>query len=138
VASGLTEVGYYEDFGRRVDGVRAGLRALIEGLRADGKTIAAYGAAAKGATLVNTCGLGTDLVEYVVDRNVHKQGLLMPGTHQPILDPSALVERRPDYVLLLAWNFRDEILAQQQAYTDLGGRFIVPVPEPRVLAESDA
>ncbi len=97
------------------------------------RPIAAYGAAAKGATLVNTVGLDTDLVDFVVDRNVHKQGLLMPGTHQPILDPAALVERRPDYVLLLAWNFKDEIMAQQQEYIALGGQFIVPVPEPAIL-----
>jgi len=70
----------------------------------------------------------------VVDRNVHKQGLHMPGTHQPILDPSVLLEDRPDYVLLLAWNFKDEIIAQQRDYLDAGGRFIVPVPTPEVLS----
>lgn len=132
-ASGLTTIDYYRDFATKVEGVRRGLRELIEGLRAQGKTVAAYGAAAKGATLVNTAGLTTDLVSFVVDRNVHKQGLLMPGTHQPILDTSALVEKRPDYVLLLAWNFKDEIIAQQQEYLALGGQFIVPVPEPRIL-----
>jgi SAM-dependent methyltransferase len=132
-ASGLTSLAYYEGFAKRVEHVRTTLRAMLEGLRRDGKTIAAYGAAAKGATLVNTVGLDTDLVDFVVDRNVHKQGLLMPGTHQPILDPSALVERRPDYVLLLAWNFKDEIIAQQQEYVALGGQFIVPVPEPTIL-----
>jgi len=133
VVSGLTTIDYYRDFATKVDEIRRGLRELLEGLRAEGKTIAAYGAAAKGATLVNTCGLTTDLVEFVVDRNVHKQGLLMPGTHQPILDVSALLERKPDYVLLLAWNFKDEIAAQQQEYLAGGGRFIVPVPTPEVL-----
>jgi hypothetical protein len=68
-----------------------------------------------------------------VDRNVHKQGLHMPGTHQPILPPEALLERQPEYVLLLAWNFKDEIMAQQQEYSDRGGRFIVPVPNPMVV-----
>jgi SAM-dependent methyltransferase len=132
-ASGLTSIGYYRDFAEKVDGIRAALRELLEGLRADGKTVAAYGAAAKGATLVNTCGLGTDLVEFVVDRNVHKHGRLMPGTHQPILGVEALLERRPDYVLLLAWNFKDEIAAQQADYLAGGGRFIVPVPTPEIL-----
>jgi SAM-dependent methyltransferase len=132
-ASGLTSIGYYRDFAAMVDGIRTDLRELLEGLRAGGKTVAAYGAAAKGATLVNTCGLGTDLVEFVVDRNVHKQGRLMPGTHQPILGVEALLERRPDYVLLLAWNFKDEIAAQQADYLAGGGRFIVPVPTPEIL-----
>jgi len=135
-ASGLTSLAYYQGFAKRVEHVRTTLHALLEGLRRDGKTIAAYGAAAKGATLVNTVGLDTDLVEFVVDRNVHKQGLLMPGTHQPILDPSELRARRPDYVLLLAWNFKDEIIAQQQEYVALGGQFIVPVPEPAILTGS--
>jgi hypothetical protein len=132
-ASGLTSLAYYQGFAKRVEHVRTALHQLLEGLRRDGKTIAAYGAAAKGATLVNTVGLDTALVDFVVDRNVHKQGLLMPGTRQPILDPSALVERRPDYVLLLAWNFKDEIMAQQQDYIGGGGQFIVPVPEPLIL-----
>jgi hypothetical protein len=127
-----------QDFGGRVERVRSDLRTLVESLRDRGRTVAAYGAAAKGATLLNTTGLGTDLVEFVVDRNTHKQGLLMPGTHQPILDPSALVERRPDYVLLLAWNFKDEILAQQERYAALGGQFIVPVPEPMILTGGGA
>ena len=134
VASGLSTIGYYRDFAEKVETIRRDLRTLLEGLRAEGRTIAAYGAAAKGATLVNCCGLGTDLVEFVVDRNVHKHGKLMPGTHQPILGPEALLERRPDYVLLLAWNFKDEIVAQQREYLAGGGRFIVPVPTPEVLS----
>ncbi len=83
--------------------------------------------------MLNTVGLGTDLVSYVVDRNVHKQGRYMPGTHQLIRDPSALVEDRPDLVLILAWNFASEIMEQQSEYRNLGGSFIVPVPEPVVV-----
>jgi SAM-dependent methyltransferase len=131
---GMTDFGHYEDFGRRVEDLRRDLLALLEGLKRDGKSIAAYGAAAKGSTLVNYCGIGTDLVDFVVDRNTHKQGLLMPGVHIPILDPVALLERRPDYTLLLAWNFRREIAAQQSEYLAGGGRFIVPVPHPEVLS----
>jgi hypothetical protein len=106
---------------------------LLRELRAGGARIAAYGAAAKGGTLLNAVGIGADLVDYVVDRNVHKQGLCMPGVHLPIRAPEVLVEDRPDYLLLLAWNFKDEILRQQDAYRRTGGRFIAPVPRPEVL-----
>lgn len=132
-ATGMTSSGFYRDFARRVETTRTELRDLLGSLRADGKTVAGYGAAAKGATLLNYCGLDRSLVDFVVDRNVHKQGKLMPGTHQPILDTEALLEQQPDYVLLLAWNFADEIIGQQSDYLARGGRFIVPVPTPRVL-----
>ena len=131
--AGLTELGYYEQFGRRVEGIRASLLELLRGLRADGRSVAAYGAAAKGSTLVNYVGIGPELVDFVADRNVHKHGLYMPGTHLPIREPSALLEEQPDYVLLLAWNYRDEVMAQQAEYLARGGRFIVPVPTPEIL-----
>jgi SAM-dependent methyltransferase len=132
-ASGLTTLGYYADFADRVVEVKRRLLELLQGLRSEGKTIAAYGAAAKGATLVNYVGITTDLVDFVVDRNVHKHGRFMPGTHQEVLDPAALLERQPDYVLLLAWNFAKEIAEQQAEYRSRGGQFIVPVPTPRIL-----
>ena len=131
--SGMTEFGYYEHFGRRVDEVRSRLLQLLSDLRAGGKRIAAYGAAAKGSTLINYVGIGTDIVDFVVDRNVHKQGLLMPGQRIPIRDPQALIDEQPDYTLLLAWNFAEEILRQQDEYRRLGGHFIVPVPAPKVV-----
>lgn len=131
--SGLTDFAYYRDFGGRVEQVRRQLRALLERLKGEGARIAAYGAAAKGSTLVNFCGLDSALVEFVVDRNTHKHGLHMPGVHLPIRDTSALLTERPDYVLLLAWNFATEIRAQQQEYTRGGGRFIVPIPTPEIL-----
>jgi len=129
---GLTEREYYAEFGARVDRIRVELRDLLTSLRADGRTIAAYGAAAKGSTLMNYCEIGPELVDFVVDRNVHKHGLHMPGTHQPIGDPALLLERQPDYVLLLAWNYHDEVAAQQAEYLRRGGRFILPVPTPRL------
>jgi SAM-dependent methyltransferase len=131
--AGMTDFGYYADFGAEVERIRTDLLDLLGSLRAEGKTVAGYGAAAKGATLVNYVGITRDLVGFVVDRNTHKQGLHMPGTNQPILDPAALLEQRPDYVLLLAWNFAEEIRRQQAEYEAAGGRFIVPVPAPRIL-----
>jgi hypothetical protein len=131
--AGLLDKSYYREFGARVDGLRDDLRDLLAALRADAKTVACYGAAAKGSTLLNYSGIGTDLVEYVVDRNVHKHGLLMPGVHVPIYGPERLLETMPDYLLLLAWNYRDEIAAQQAEYLRRGGRFIVPVPTPAVV-----
>ncbi len=113
--------------------VRHELRALLESLKADGRSIAAYGAAAKGATLLNTTRIGTELIDFVVDRNTHKQGKYLPGVHIPICAPEALLDQRPDYVLLLAWNFAGEIAEQQREYLEAGGRFIVPVPTPMVL-----
>ncbi|MCU1459034.1 MAG: C-methyltransferase [Actinomycetia bacterium] len=130
---GLTGYGYYADFAGRVEQIRADLLELLRGLKADGKTIAAYGAAAKGSTLVNYVGIDTDLVDFVVDRNVHKQGFLMPGVHQPVRPVEALLEDQPDYVLVLAWNFLDEIARQQSEYLANGGRFIVPVPSPAIV-----
>jgi SAM-dependent methyltransferase len=132
-AGSLTEVAYYQAFGARVEQAKAELLELLRGLRADGKRIAAYGAAAKGSTLLNYAGIGTDLIDFVVDRNTYKHGLLMPGVRIPIRDVGALLEDRPDYVLLLAWNFKDEIAAQQHEYLEGGGQFIVPVPHPAIL-----
>jgi SAM-dependent methyltransferase len=131
---GLDDISYYEGFAARVSELQRQLLALLRELRGGGARIAAYGAAAKGSTLLNAMGIGADLVDYVVDRNVHKQGRCMPGVHLPIRAPEVLLEDRPDYLLLLAWNFKDEILRQQDAYRRTGGRFIVPVPTPEVLA----
>jgi SAM-dependent methyltransferase len=131
--AGLDSFEYYAAFADRVAGVKRDLLALLTDLKAQGKTIAAYGAAAKGATLINYVGIGTDLVDFVVDRNTHKHGLHMPGTHQLVKDVSALTDEMPDYVLLLAWNFKDEIMAQQADYLARGGKFIVPVPTPQIV-----
>ena len=98
-----------------------------------GKSVAAYGAPAKGNTLLNYCGIGRDFIAYAVDRNVHKQGLLLPGTRIPVLAPDEIEKRRPDYVIILPWNLREEIVAQINQFPDWRGRFIIPVPEPVIL-----
>lgn len=133
-AAGLDRFDFYADFGSKVDRLRSELLDILRSLKAEGKTVAAYGAAAKGATMINATGITTELVDYVVDRNVHKQGKYMPGTHQPIRDVSELTgDDAPDALLLLAWNFAEEIMAQQAEYAANGGLFIIPVPKPEVI-----
>jgi len=136
-ALGVDSLAYYVDFSRRVNELRDELVGLLRRLKMEGRSVAAYGAAAKGSTLINFMGIDSDLVGYVVDRNIHKQGLLMPGQHQPIHAPEKLLTDMPDDVLMLTWNFADEILQQQREYLDRGGRFIVPVPHPRLISKED-
>lgn len=130
---GVDGLTFFEDFGRRVGALTERLRETVTVLRQQGRRVAAYGAAAKGAILLNAVGIDGEILDFVVDRNVHKQGLFMPGVDIEILPPEALIERRPDDVLLLPWNFEDEIVSQQLDYLRAGGRFLIPVPEPRFV-----
>lgn len=130
---GLDTEHCYRSFGSHVDALKRRLLSMLQRMKAHGKRLAAYGAPAKGNTLLNYCGISSDLLEFTVDRNPHKQGLLLPGSHIPILPPAELIKRHPDYVLLLPWNIAEEIIEQQSEYLRTGGQFIVPIPEPRVV-----
>lgn len=130
---GVDRIGSYQDFATQVKNLKSSLRDLLHQLKTDGKRLAAYGAAAKGSTLLNYCGIGLETLDFVADRSTYKQGYFMPGVHLPIHSPEYLLKAMPDYVLLLTWNFADEILAQQAEYRRRGGSFIIPVPTVKVI-----
>jgi SAM-dependent methyltransferase len=131
--SGLDKIESYTDFHTRVRKVRHELLAFLIGASRQGKTVAGYGAPAKGNTLLNYCGIRTDLLAFTVDRSPHKQGLFLPGTHIPIYTPEAIFETRPDYVLILPWNIKEEIMTQMADIAAWGGRFVVPIPTVEVV-----
>jgi hypothetical protein len=130
---GMGQIDFYRDFGLKVERLRDELLKLVQRLKAQGRRIAVYGASAKGSTLLNYFGIDGKTLDFVVDRSTVKQGHYTPGTHLPIYAPEKLLQASPDYVLLLTWNFVDEILAQQSEYRRRGGRFIIPIPELKIV-----
>jgi len=132
-AAGLERAETYRSFAEQVKATKRGLLKFLIAAKESGKRVVGYGAPAKGNTLLNYCGVRTDLVEYTVDRSPHKQGRFLPGVHIPIYAPERIMETHPDYVLILPWNLKDEIVAQMAGIRAWGGRFVVPIPELKVL-----
>lgn len=132
-AWGADRVSFYEDFGKKVERLSLDLKRMLGELKAQNKVIAAYGASAKGSTLLNYCKIGKETLNFVVDRSTVKQGLYTPGSHLPIFGPEYLTRQMPDILLLLTWNFADEILKQQAEYRQRGGQFLIPLPEPKLV-----
>lgn len=131
--AGLFDERTYVAHASRVHALRDSLSALLHTLKAAGHRLAGYGAPAKGSTLLNYCNIGPDLLDFLADRNELKQGRYSPGSHIPILAPEAIAERAPDYLLILAWNFGQEIMEQQAAFAARGGKFILPIPTPHIV-----
>ena len=132
IDAGFNRLEHYFTFGEKVKETKRKLLEFLIKAKREGKTIAGYGAPGKGNTLLNYCGIRTDFIDYTVDRNPYKQGKYLPGTHIPIFDPEKINETRPDYVLILPWNFKDEIMGQMSGIREWGGKFVVPIPEVKV------
>jgi hypothetical protein len=132
-AAGLDDLVLYANFAERVRHAKRALLTCLVALKEKGARIVAYGAAAKGNTLLNYCGIGGDFLDYAVDASPHKQGLLLPGTALPVHPPTRIFETKPDYVLILPWNLKDEIIGQTAGIRAWGGQFIIPLPEPTII-----
>jgi SAM-dependent methyltransferase len=131
---GLGEMPAYRDFANRVAETKRGFLEFLIQAKRDGKRIVAYGAAAKGNTLLNYCGVGTDFIDYVVDKNPYKQNSFLPGSHIPIYAPEKISESRPDFVLILPWNIKDEVMQQMAHIRSWGGKFVVAIPRVAVYS----
>jgi len=129
--AGMREPAFYESFRARVEETKWELLEFLIAARRDGKRVIGYGAPGKGNTLLNYCGIREDLLEFTVDRNPYKQGRFLPGTHIPVFPPDSIWEARPDLVLILPWNLKDEIMEQMGFIREWGGRFVVPIPQVR-------
>ena len=132
-SAGLNDISSYSNFSEQVNKTKLDLLRFLIDVKRAGKKIVGYGAPAKGNTLLNFCGIRSDIIDYTVDRSPQKQGMFLPGTHIPIAPPEKIFESKPDYVLILPWNLRDEIAAQMSGIAAWGGKLVVPIPEVRVL-----
>lgn len=133
-AAGVTRIEYYFSFAEKVKETKRKLLDFLIGAKREGKSIAGYGAPGKGNTLLNYCGIRSDFLDYTVDRSHYKQGKFLPGTHIPIFHPDKIKETRPDYLLILPWNLKDEIMGQLSYVREWGGQFVVPIPEVEVCS----
>jgi hypothetical protein len=131
-SEGMLDLPYYTRFGERVRETKRKLLSFLIETKRSGKSIVGYGAPGKGNTLLNYCGIRTDFLDYTVDRSPHKQGNFLPGSRIPIFAPDKILETRPDYVLILPWNLREEIMNQMAGIREWGGRFVVPIPEAKI------
>ena len=134
IEAGLEQRSTYLGFGEQVKATKRHLLSFLIDIKNQGKSVVGYGAPAKGNTLLNYCGIRTDLLDYTVDRSPYKQGLFLPGTHIPIYHPDKIIETKPDYLLILPWNIKDEIIEQMSHIREWGGKFVVPIPEVEVIA----
>jgi len=130
--AGINDLSFYDTFEEQVRETKRKLLEFLINIRRQGNTVAGYGAPGKGNTLLNYCGIRGDFLDYTVDRNPYKQGRYLPGTHVPIFSPERIRETKPDYLMILPWNFKDEILEQNAFIREWGGKFIVPIPEVKV------
>jgi hypothetical protein len=132
--TGYGRLDHYLSFSCQVEGVKRRLLSFLISAKQEGKRVVGYGAPAKGNTLLNYCGVRTDLMDYTVDRSPHKQGNFLPGVHIPIYAPEEIRRTRPDYVLILPWNLREEVMQQMSYVREWGGKFVVPIPEVKVYS----
>jgi hypothetical protein len=130
--AGFTDSGVYISYAEKVKETKRGLLSFLIQAKTQGKTVVGYGAPAKGNTLLNYCGIRNDFIDYTVDMSPHKQGLFLPGTHLPIYSPDKISETKPDYLLILPWNLKEEIMQQMAHIREWGGRFVVPIPRLEV------
>ena len=133
LVKGVSQISFYETFSEKVEATKRKLLSLLIEQKHQGKSIVGYGAPGKGNTLLNYCGIRTDFLEYTVDRNPYKHGKYTPGTHIPIFPPDKIVETRPDILMILPWNLKEEIMKQNAFIRNWGGKFLVPIPEPHLL-----
>lgn len=134
IDAGMTALATYEKFSENVRDTKRGLLDFLIRAKREGKTVVGYGAPAKGNTLLNYCGIRTDFLDYTVDRSPHKQGLFLPGTRIPVHAPDRIRQTRPDYILILPWNIKDEVIEQMSHVREWGGKFVVPIPRVEVIA----
>ncbi|MEO1626871.1 MAG: methyltransferase C-terminal domain-containing protein, partial [Bacteroidota bacterium] len=134
---GMERLDYYADFQKKVKRTKRQLLQFLIQAKEEGKTVVGYGAPGKGNTLLNYCGIRTDFLDYTVDRSPHKQGNFLPGTHIPVYSPEKIRETKPDYVLILPWNLKEEISRQMAHIAEWGGKFVVPIPELRILESGE-